>query len=134
MTKKRKAAEDGFKILDSFSLDCEYYNHARGARWSEWSEPPVNRWLTTYADGRILGLYVYPRHKRTIGIAAGHPGPADSSHAHLWITARARDRARHPGNVGARAAGRAWCSVSCTSAPGRTRLDLSEVGSLFKQP
>jgi hypothetical protein len=32
MTKKRKVAEDWLKILDSFSSDGEYYNHAHGER------------------------------------------------------------------------------------------------------
>jgi NAD(P)-dependent dehydrogenase (short-subunit alcohol dehydrogenase family) len=88
--------------------------------------------LTSYPEEQILGLYVYPRCKRTTGIAAGDTGSVDSAHTDLWIAARARDRTRHPGNLGRRAARRAWRALSRTSAVGRARLDLGEVGSFFK--
>src|SRR6267143_2416519 len=96
-------------------------------------KPDVFR-LTSYPEARIFGLYVYPRYKRTIGIAAGHTGSADLAQVDLWIAARARDRPRHPGNVGKRTARRAWRSLSRASAAGRARLDLGEVGSFFQQP
>src|ERR1700674_458303 len=85
--------------------------------------------LTSYPDARILGLYAYPRCEGTIGIAAGHAGFADPAHAHLRLAARARDRAGHPTNIAGRAARRAWRSLSRSATPGRTRVDLREVGS-----
>src|SRR5208282_3071163 len=56
--------------------------------------------LTSYPGIRMLGLYVYPRNRKTAGIAAGHPGSADLAHADFWIAARPRDRARDPADVG----------------------------------
>src|SRR4029077_15628174 len=77
---------------------------------------------------------VYPTKHRTTGTTAGYSGPADLAQADLWTTTRARDRTRHPGNVGERAARRAWRSLSRPPAAGRARLDLREVGSFFQQP
>ena len=76
--------------------------------------------LTSYPDERIFGLYVYPRVPRKAGTAAGHTRPADPPHADLWTATRARDRTRHPTNLGRRAARGAWCALSCAAAPGRT--------------
>src|ERR1700675_3709131 len=90
--------------------------------------------LTSYPKACIVGSYVYPTRKRTIGIAAGHTGSADPPHADFWIAAWARNRTRHPGDIARRAAGRAWRSLPRTSAAGRARLDLREVGSFFQQP
>jgi hypothetical protein len=49
MTKKRKVAEDWLKILDSFSSDCEYYNHAHGERHGP--DVVITADVVFYADG-----------------------------------------------------------------------------------
>src|SRR5580692_3175961 len=85
--------------------------------------------LTSYLSARRFGLYVYPREQRTIGTIAGHSGSADSPHAHLRIAAWPGHCPGDPGNLGKRAACRAWRSLPRASTPGRARLDIREVGS-----
>src|SRR5438132_10544429 len=79
--------------------------------------------LTTYLKARRLGLYVYPRGKRTAGAVAGHAGPAHLAHAGIRPAARAGHRAGHSTNIGRCAARGTRSALSRPPAAGSARVD-----------
>src|SRR5271157_5335515 len=91
-------------------------------------------WVDILPKVWILGLYVYPKGKRTAGTFARHAGPADPPHADLWPAARAGHWARHSADVRGRTAGRARGPLPRAPTPGRARLDRGRVGDLREQP